>query len=336
MLLSVIIPVYNIECYITKCIESILAQNIDAMEILLIDDGSTDQSGIICDSMASSDMRISVIHKTNGGVSAARNTGLDLAKGQYITMVDGDDFLLPGTFGPALSFMEEHPDTDILQFPAITVEDNGYRRQRAGYPKETKELRGTQEIMEALLGSAELFPGYLWGKIYRKRVWEGLRLREDMELNEDAYVFPFMLSHSRSVVFSPTGGYCYVMRNGSATHSNRKSTPKNRLDYFRFTSLYYETALTHQVNTAYWWNKSCLAAIGAWTYWDTSDEIKQFLKRLHQTKRLAKKDSASTKPIHGTRWFSPLFIARINRILRPRHFLSTIHCLFRISSAGSK
>ena len=92
-LISVIVPVYNVEQYLTKCLESIVSQTYTNLEILLIDDGSTDGSGEICDRFASKDSRISVIHKANGGVSTARNLGMELCTGEYIMFVDADDYL---------------------------------------------------------------------------------------------------------------------------------------------------------------------------------------------------------------------------------------------------
>ena len=92
-LISVIVPVYNVEKYISRCIESIMKQTYKNIEIILIDDGSTDNSGKICDEYSLKDDRINVIHKKNGGLSDARNTGLDIAKGKYISLIDSDDFV---------------------------------------------------------------------------------------------------------------------------------------------------------------------------------------------------------------------------------------------------
>lgn len=92
---TVIVPVYNVSSFLSKCIESICGQEYPFLEIILVDDGSTDESGKICDSYAEKDTRIKVIHKQNQGVSLARNTGLDVATGQWICFVDGDDYIMP-------------------------------------------------------------------------------------------------------------------------------------------------------------------------------------------------------------------------------------------------
>ena len=93
MLISVIVPVYNVEAYLEKCVNSILHQTYENIEVILIDDGSTDNSGAICDALAADDSRIKVLHKSNGGVSSARNLGISVASGAYICFVDSDDWL---------------------------------------------------------------------------------------------------------------------------------------------------------------------------------------------------------------------------------------------------
>lgn len=121
-LVSVIIPVYNVEAYLTECIDSVLAQTYPDMEIILVDDGSTDASGKICDSYENQDSRITVIHQENRGLSEARNTGLDRAKGEYIYFLDSDDWILPET----LELLTEKAETDsanVVFFDARSFED---------------------------------------------------------------------------------------------------------------------------------------------------------------------------------------------------------------------
>ena len=97
-LLSIISPVYNVESYLDRCVKSILTQSYHDIELILIDDGSTDGSSALCDKWAAEDSRVKVIHKENGGVSSARNVGLELATGEYLTLIDPDDFLAPDTY----------------------------------------------------------------------------------------------------------------------------------------------------------------------------------------------------------------------------------------------
>lgn len=94
-MISIIVPVYNVDTFLKKCVDSILSQSYKNFELILVDDGSTDNSGNICDYYASIDKRVRVIHKINGGVGAARNTGMSIAKGKYITFIDSDDYVEP-------------------------------------------------------------------------------------------------------------------------------------------------------------------------------------------------------------------------------------------------
>ena len=117
-MLSVIIPVYQAEQVLEKCIDSVLAQSFQDLEIILVDDGSTDRSGVICDNYAKQDSRIKVIHKKNAGVSAARNSGLSLASGEYIAFVDSDDYLEPNMYQSMMDKMLKY-NCDVVMCDCI-------------------------------------------------------------------------------------------------------------------------------------------------------------------------------------------------------------------------
>ena len=107
-LISVIVPVYNVETLLPRCVDSILTQTYECLEVLLVDDGSTDASGEICEQFAKKDTRIRVIHKENGGLSSARNAGLDVASGDYIGFVDSDDWIEPEMYAEMLALRERN------------------------------------------------------------------------------------------------------------------------------------------------------------------------------------------------------------------------------------
>ena len=116
-LLAVIVPVYKVEDYLRECIDSILSQSYTSLRVILVDDGSPDRSGEICEEYARQDPRVIVVHKENGGQSTARNRGLELAKdATYITFVDSDDYIEPDIYKAAISFLEEHQEVDIVGF----------------------------------------------------------------------------------------------------------------------------------------------------------------------------------------------------------------------------
>ena len=126
--LSIIIPVYNVEKYLHQCVDSVLAQNLDSFEIILVDDGSPDNAGKICDEYAEKDARVKVIHKENGGLSKARNTGIDAAEGEYIIFLDSDDWWNPlVSVNAMLEKVKAEPDVDMFLFSSLDyVEGVGY------------------------------------------------------------------------------------------------------------------------------------------------------------------------------------------------------------------
>ena len=119
MELSIIIPVYNVEKTLRRCVESVFRQSFQNFEMILVDDGSTDNSATMVDEIARTDNRISVIHQCNQGLSAARNTGIKAAKGKYITFIDSDDFIAQDTYKGVMDLLDAHPEYDILEFSVI-------------------------------------------------------------------------------------------------------------------------------------------------------------------------------------------------------------------------
>lgn len=127
-LISIIVPVYNFESCIRKCVDSILCQTYSNIELILVDDGSRDQSGAICDEYQRYDSRVKVLHKENGGTSEARNYGLDMAEGRYIGFVDGDDFIDPDFYQVLYDSITEYK-TDISMVSYRQLKQNQYQRQ---------------------------------------------------------------------------------------------------------------------------------------------------------------------------------------------------------------
>ena len=126
-LISIIIPVYNVEKYLSKCVESILAQGVEDFELLLVNDGSKDSSLAICNSYAERDSRIKVLNKPNGGVSSARNLGLDNATGEWVTFVDSDDWLAEGALAECVPYMQDY---EIIRFSTLDIFADGKTHRR--------------------------------------------------------------------------------------------------------------------------------------------------------------------------------------------------------------
>ncbi len=155
-LISVIIPVYNVEKYLKECIDSVLCQTYENYEIILVDDGSTDMSGKICDEYAEKHDRITVIHKENGGLSDARNTGLSLAKGEYIYFLDSDDYIIPEAFKELVSVIEKE-NSNFVFFDAKSFEDgsNSYNIEQRYIRKKEYETAKGEKVLSDLFNNQE-------------------------------------------------------------------------------------------------------------------------------------------------------------------------------------
>lgn len=181
-LVSVIVPVYNVERYLRECVDSILGQRYQNTEILLIDDGSTDNSGKICDEYAVKyPERVKVLHKRNGGLSSARNAGLDMAKGEYVSFIDSDDKILPEMYGDMVEAMERY-NVDIVTSDFLPW-DAGHKIKIT----KDKSYTGTSERALSLVLNWKLNCSACT-KLYRRSVLTNIRFHEGLT-NED---FPFI------------------------------------------------------------------------------------------------------------------------------------------------
>ena len=152
--ISIIIPVYNAENYLRRCIESVLSQSFTDFELILMDDGSKDKSPQICDEYASQDTRVQVIHKANGGVSAARNDGLDIAKGEYVTFIDSDDWV-------EREYLQSLYDKRSLDFVI-----GSFINEPSGKQRKINEYTFIGDKLKDYITKTYLSDGYPWGKLF--------------------------------------------------------------------------------------------------------------------------------------------------------------------------
>ena len=230
-LLSVIVPVYNVEEYLSRCIDSILSQTFTNFELILVDDGSQDRSGDICDQYAKKDGRIVVIHQPNRGVSAARNVAINIARGQFLTFVDSDDKIgTIITFSENLQILIDREDVDIVQYPIQIKNEKGDCILIKDPPR--KLLSGMQELYLSCFRDG-ILEGYLWGKIYRTSVFTNtsIRIPENLVIGEDAYCLLDIIEIVHKVYISDMGYYEYLYRETSAIHTDY--TPIKSLSLFR-------------------------------------------------------------------------------------------------------
>ncbi len=168
MFVSFIVPVYKVEAYLNDCVQSLISQTFQDFEIILVDDGSPDKCPEICDELAESDRRIRVVHKANGGLSDARNTGLSVAKGDYVIFVDSDDFwMCESSLESLVKEVENHPGIDMLQFNcSYFFQGSKYRRWK---PYSSRILdESDKERIICLLVASGVFPMSAWMKMIRK------------------------------------------------------------------------------------------------------------------------------------------------------------------------
>jgi len=229
-LISVIVPVYKVEPYLRKCLDSILGQTYRNLEILLIDDGSPDRCGEICEEYAAKDGRIKAIHQANGGLSSARNRGLARATGDFIGFVDSDDWIEPDMYDYLLSGMR--------RAEAEIAVCGRYEHAREtcvvrGWPRE--EPLNREEALRALLENDRL-KNFMWDKLWRRELFADLRFPEGRTF-EDMAVAHKLFAKALRVVCLPEAKYHYRLRSGSILDD---VSLKNRMNFYLAARSRYE------------------------------------------------------------------------------------------------
>lgn len=212
--ISVIVPVYNSAKYLRKCIESITGQTYRDLEIILIDDGSADNSGAICDEYAAKDERIIVIHQKNMGASIARNKGLDICTGSYIGFVDGDDWIAPDMYEFLHGAILDHnADISICGY-YIETEADGVCGAENDDGKTT--VYSSREAIREVIQD-KLIYSYFWDKLYRKEMFSELRFRKGIILEDIATMYKIFMC-AGNIVTCNVPKYYYLQRNNSLLH----------------------------------------------------------------------------------------------------------------------
>lgn len=214
-LLSVIIPVYNVEDYLVRCVESVLCQTYTNLEIILVDDGSPDGSGKICDDFAARDRRVKVIHKENGGLSSARNAGLDIARGEYITFVDSDDWVEPDSYGHMLSLMEKY-GVHLVCGGSYNVDFYTGERTMGVCPKKEEKISAEETVGRLFLWDG--CDSSVCDKVFHRSLLEELRFPFG-KVCEDVAVTYRIILQTDMVAMSERPFYNYLQRPGSISNS---------------------------------------------------------------------------------------------------------------------
>ncbi len=282
-MISVIIPVYNAEGYLKTCVDSVCRQSFSNLQIILIDDGSTDHSGELCDALAAKDARILVKHGPNAGAAKARNIGVESADGNYLMFVDADDMLSDGICENLYqNLLDSHADCCIC----------GYleRHKDSG-----KQIQHSVSAVTELSGKEALLLRYQtrdvaynlvnpWGKLFRKEMWDHIRFTDGIYY-EDMEVMPYLYLACRKIRFIPDIGYTYLVQEQSLSHgTNADERRVTDSMFIREKHLdFYES--NHEKELAQYIRKSLLDLI-------LTSELHDWLPRdsLEKAKRLFRKN----------------------------------------------
>lgn len=229
--ISIVIPVHKVEPYLRKCLDSVISQTYLNMEIILIDDGSPDRCGVICDEYAKKDGRIHVIHQRNQGLSAARNVGLAIASGEYIGFVDSDDWVEPDMFEYLLeNIWQYRADIAICgrrEWHKGSCVDRGWHQ---------KELLNTETAMRALLKN-DVIQNYVWDKLWRRELFEDVRFPVGKTF-EDIAVVDRLFTRAGRVICLPDAKYNYLIRPDSILGD---ASLGNKINYYLAAKSRYES-----------------------------------------------------------------------------------------------
>lgn len=227
---SVVLPIYNVEDYLERCVRSVLAQTYTNLEVILVDDGAKDSSGQICDRLAKEDNRIVVVHKENGGLSSARNVGYDIATGKYLMYIDSDDCVKKDVVKKCVDTIEEE-DSDIVIYGYEKVTEEGNILEVCKWTEKTY----SHDEMEKHLYDAisEMSFGYAWNKLYKKSVIDESGIRADSKIidREDLIFNMELLKYVKKISYIEYVGYEYLQRATSLLHNSNLARLKG-IEYF--------------------------------------------------------------------------------------------------------
>lgn len=252
-LITVIIPVYKVEDYLRDCVDSVCTQTYQNLEIILVDDGSPDHSGELCDQLALTDPRIRVIHKENGGLSSARNAGLEIATGQFVSFVDSDDWIAPDMYSRLYSLMQKHKaqvGIGGLQF------SNGVHFNLDYPQKQDVEIFSRLDALQEITRNQKCTNSFC-DKLWPMQIFKTIRFPVG-QLYEDMKTIPYCLEMIDTLVYDPTPSYFYRVTEESITRGQFNANKfeeayaaRARADYYakKYPQLY-DAAMSDFVRTA--------------------------------------------------------------------------------------
>jgi glycosyltransferase involved in cell wall biosynthesis len=223
---SIIVPVYNVERYLRRCVDSILAQKFRDYELILVNDGSTDDGGKLCDEYAEQHFNVRVIHKSNGGLSSARNAGLEIADSEYIAFVDSDDYIHPEMIG-TLHELARANSSDVAMCHYVRTSEDLISHEFGSAATEVSHFTNIQAINELLRVDEDHQNGkrnglhwvLAWNKLYKRQLFDGLRYKDGV-LFEDIHIIHRLLYKCSKITYIPKPLYYYYQRPESIVNSS--------------------------------------------------------------------------------------------------------------------
>ncbi len=289
--ISVIVPIYNVDKYLDRCVSSILNQTFTDFELILVDDGSPDNCGKMCDEYAKADQRIRVIHKENGGLSDARNVAINIAKGEFLSFIDADDYV-SDSFLADMYFAIRENECKMSVSNILSIDDKGKIDSFYFPANEIKVVNG-EEMYESLYQPSAC------NKLYHKSIFNDIRYPKG-RLFEDCFVYHLILEKLDKFVYVGKPLYYYFIRSDSIMHNKYSLKDTDIVEAFYERAIYLDSHGHHlYADEAYLSSYSRLAS--AFTYLDTKDMVvkkrldelmmlyKRFYKRLVNDKHIIKK-----------------------------------------------
>lgn len=262
MFVSIIVPVYNVEQYLKECIESILAQAWKNFEVILVDDGSTDSSGKICDEYSQKKEFISVIHKKNGGLSSARNAGIDVAQGDYLAFIDSDDVVHPRYLSELVAIVKkEKADLAACNFCV------GSLCRWKNFSEVKYDIRCNEDVLKKM-NDNDVVVTVAWNKLYHAKFFREYGLRYPVgKIHEDMFLTPQILYYTKKMVITNEQLYFYRQRENSIMNSSFSIKQLDALDAIEF-----------RIELFQHWNKQYLQASEYESYIRKSNELYKKMK----------------------------------------------------------
>lgn len=252
-LISVIIPIYKVEQYLKRCVDSVLNQTYTKLEIILVDDGSPDSCPKICDDYATLDSRVEVVHKKNGGLSSARNAGLDICKGEYIAFVDSDDFV-SNYFIEFLykAVLENHVNVSVAEYRSFNENEELIDENKPDdYVAKKQSLEEIMSRYSSIYAHDSMLTIVSWNKLYKADLFDEVRFPEG-KFYEDAATTYKILNRCDEIAFVNNPLYYYFLRRNSISGSETFS--EKNLDSFDALKMSYEFFLEQK-------KKNCLRTL---------------------------------------------------------------------------